>query len=326
MQQLTKLSLNLLEKSLAPSTKRNYEGAFNRYEMFCQCHSLSPIPLEQENLILFVTFLSTYSSYSNIKMHLAALRYKSIMRISSSPIPDFQRLYYVVRGVKRSQGKSCKKPLRAPVTPSMLIMIRSSLFRSTRLYEDKAMLWAAILTAFFGFLRVSEYTSSHKTKYDPDTTLVFSDVSIKENKAEVNIKTSKTDPFRQGVVIEIARNGSQLCPVSALSEFLVFRPGIPGPFFRFHNGKFLTRNDINKVLKESTNNKVNMSSHSLRIGAASTAATMGCPKWLIQFMGRWTSDCYRDYIRVSSAMISKTSRALANCNSTNIPIFHPDVQ
>ena len=325
MQQLNEWSQRLLEKSLAPSTKKNYNGALKRYEMFCHYHFLSSFPLEEKTLILFVTFLATYSSYSNTKLHLAALRYHSIMQISPSPIKNFQKLYYVLRGIKRLQGKKRKKPLRAPITPAILNKIQSFLVKSTKLYEDKVMLWAAILTAFFGFLRVSEYTSSHKTKYDPHTTLLLSDVCITEDRAKINIKTSKTDPFREGVVIELARNGSNLCPISALSEFLQIRPSTPGPFFRFHNGKFLSRGDINKVLKESTDNHVNMSSHSLRIGAASTAAAMGCPKWLIQFMGRWTSDCYRTYLRIPKSMIDKTSRALARCSSKEIAIFHPTI-
>ena len=139
----------------------------------------------------------------------------------------------------------------------------------------------------------------------------------------LNIKASKTDPFRQGVVINISANTSNLCPIRALISYLQVRTHIPGPLFRFHNGKFLTRADIDMVLRDSTKNEINVSSHSIRIGAASTAAMMGCPKWLIQFMGRWSSDCYRNYIRVHPTMIQKTSRALSRCNADTIPTFHP---
>ena len=41
-----------------------------------------------------------------------------------------------------------------------------------------------------------------------------------------------------------------------------------------------------------------MSTHSFRIGAATTAAAAGHPRWLIQAMGRWTSDCYKVYLRI----------------------------
>ena len=268
MQQLKELSTKFLDNALASTTKRNYQGAVVNYETFCRSHLLVEFPFEEETLILFVTYLATYSSYSNIKCHLAALRFESIRRTSSSPIKDFQKLYYVVRGIKRSQGNSRKRPLRAPITPTILEKIRSHLFSSTHLYVDKTMLWSAILTAFYGFLRVSEYTSTHKTKYVPSTTLLLSDLTIQEGRAKLNIKASKTDPFRQGVVIAIAENGSPLCPISALSEFLRYRIPTHGPLFRFHNGKFLTRSDVNKVLAEATGNLVNVSSHSLRLWVA----------------------------------------------------------
>ena len=75
-----------------------------------------------------------------------------------------------------------------------------------------------------------------------------------------------------------------------------------------------------------TNGLANVSSHSLRIGAASTAAAMGCPKWLIQAMGRWTSDCFRRYIRINDTTIRRTSRILANCRITVPTDFNPLIQ
>ena len=175
------------------------------------------------------------------------------------------------------------------------------------------MIWAAITTAFFGFLRVSEYTASHKTKFDPSCTLLFHDLLLDDSTAHLMIKASKTDPFRQGVRIRLATNNTWLCPVAALHNFKLLHPTGSGPLFTFKNKKFLTRTDMNTVLTSTTNGLANTSSHSLRIGAASTAAAMGCPKWLIQSMGRWTSDCFRRYIRVSDQTIQKTSRALAKC-------------
>ena len=38
-------------------------------------------------------------------------------------------------------------------------------------------------------------------------------------------------------------------------------------------------------------------SHSFQIGAASSAAAAGLPEHLIQRMGRWTSECFKTYVR-----------------------------
>ena len=186
------------------------------------------------------------------------------------------------------------------------------------------MIWAFLLIAFFGFLRVSEYTASHKTKFDKFSTLCIEDVTLDGHSFSLNIKTSKTDPFRQGVVIQIAKNKSLLCPHEALQRYLHHRLPTSGPLFLFHNGRFLTRSDVNSVLRDATNGNLSVSSHSLRIGAASTAAAMGCPKWLIQYMGRWNSECFKNYIRVPEAMIHKTSRALARCDAAMVQRFVPN--
>ena len=187
------------------------------------------------------------------------------------------------------------------------------------------MLWAALLTAFYGFLRVSEYTSLYKKSYDSTTTLLFSDMTFTSDGAVIiYIKASKTDPFRQGVPLRIESNGSSLCPVAALRHFSRVHPSRRGPLFTFHNGCFLSRKDVNFLLVSTTEGLANISSHSLRIGAASTAAAAGCPKWLIQALGRWSSDCFRDYIRIPSSTIKKTSKKLAKCTSADIDSFDPD--
>ena len=56
----------------------------------------------------------------------------------------------------------------------------------------------------------------------------------------------------------------------------------------------------------------NMSTHSFRIGAATTAAAAGYPKWAIQTLGRWSSDCYKTYIRIPESTTNSLSQALAN--------------
>ena len=73
-----------------------------------------------------------------------------------------------------------------------------------------------------------------------------------------------------------------------------------GPLFSFQGGKYLTRKDISNVLHEFLpHNTKGISSHSFRIGAASA----GYPRWLIQSLGRWSSDCFRSYIRIPNSTI-----------------------
>ena len=303
--------------SIAPTTRRNYSAATNTYSTFCCQHNLITFPPKEQTLILFATHIASYSSHSDVKVHLSAIKHHSIIQGHHIPFRDFEKLYLLLRGIKRAQGPSYSLPKRLPITPHLLKIIQQNLFNSSRLFEDKLMLWAAITTAFFGFLRISEYTASRKTQYDPTTTLLFTDITIRNDSAHLHLKTSKTDPFRHGVTVRIQANNTTLCPINALRLYLANHPYPHGPLFTFRNGTFLTRADINKTLRDTSDGAINISSHSLHIGAASTAAAMGCPKYLIQSMGRWSSDCFRRYIRIADATLKKASRDIA---SSNIPV------
>ena len=187
------------------------------------------------------------------------------------------------------------------------------------------MIWAAMMTAFFGFLRVSEYTSSHVKSYDPATTLCRTDLTIiSSTTIDIYIKASKTDPFRQGFTIRLMRKRSLLCPVKALLDFIRSSPHTNAPLFTFQDGRFLTRKGFATILnKVKPIHLSNMSSHSFMIGAASTAAAAGHPRWLIQALGRWSSDCYKTYLRISNHTKNLVSQSMASTINISAT-FDPD--
>ena len=66
-------------------------------------------------------------------------------------------------------------------------------------------MWAACCTAFFSFLRCSEFTVPLLKEHDPDSHLSLADISfdsrIEPSMVRIHIKQSKTDPFRQSVYV-----------------------------------------------------------------------------------------------------------------------------
>ena len=91
------------------------------------------------------------------------------------------------------------------------------------------MFWAAFCTAWFGFLRVSEFTSL-PSGFDPAVHLSLNDVAV-DSSVFLTIKAFKTDPFCKGVQLYIPRTDRLLSPVSSLSYFLHRRGNLPGPLF-----------------------------------------------------------------------------------------------
>ncbi len=171
-------------------------------------------------------------------------------------------------------------------------------------------------------------TSPTTKTFDPDITALRSDLYRGTDFYAINIKSSKTDPFRRGVVLKVYKNGSELCPVIALDKYLAMsweNRSISNntPLFRFYSGKYLTRRDVSIALRRFSGGTENISSHSLRIGGATTLASLGQPSWLIQSMGRWSSDCYKDYLRLSDDVVKSASKAMAEQPGC-IRLFDPD--
>ena len=110
---------------------------------------------------------------------------------------------------------------------------------------NSAILWAAFSTAWFGFLRISEFTFQ-PSGFDPSVHLSISDLAMdyhhRTSGMLLLIKASKTDPFHQGVRLFLPRTGGALpsCqPLSLTCIAVVIRPvrcsslqtGNPSPAF-----------------------------------------------------------------------------------------------
>ena len=130
---------------------------------------------------------------------------------------------------------------------------------------------------------------------------------------QVFIKASKTDPFRQGCNILIGLGLPPLCAVQAVVSYLALRGHRPGPLFLLENGLPLTRSLVTDRLRAiplSAGLPGDFSSHSFRIGAATSAARACVPDHLIQVLGRWKRDAYKQYIRTPPDLITRAAKSL----------------
>ena len=130
-------------------------------------------------------------------------------------------------------------------------------------------------------------------------------------RVQVRIKQSKTDPFRRGVNIYVGRTGADLCPVSAMLDYLNVRGMSAGPLFKFEDGRPLTRqrfvDEVRKGLKLAGINQDKYSGHSFRSGAATTAAARGVEDSIIKTLGRWESLAYLQYVKISRSELAGIS-------------------
>ena len=250
----------------------------------------------------FVGYLAQSIKHSSIKCYLAAVRHLHIRMGYELDLKKIARLQLVCRGVKRSQGDHTRVLL--PITIHHLQLFYALLAVPYTKHFDSLMVWAAITLAFFGFLRLGELTCN--SKFSPEIHLAPRDVRFFPHQGNpdymtLGIEASKTGPFRSGHTITIGKTGLPLCPISAM--------------FIYSSGEPLTKtalvSETRTLLSRSGLNSSLYAGHSYRIGAATTAASVGLPAWLIKTMSRWSSDCYARYVRVPHSVLSDVSKTLA---------------
>ena len=220
----------------------------------------------------------------------------------------------MLRGIKLIQAKGAKEPRCLPNTLQHLSKLKQE-WLSKGKYFDGTMLWAAASLCFFGFMRSGELTIPSESSYDMSAHLSFEDVSVdtvqNSKVLRIQLKASKTDPFRLGVDIFVGRTGNELCPVSAVLSYMVRRGPTPGPFFKFVSGVPLTRPKFVAEVKEALAiagvDSGRYSGHSFRSGAATTAASRGVGDTVIKMLGRWKSSAYQLYIKTPREQLAAYS-------------------
>lgn len=310
--------------ALAPTTKATYKQGRSVYVQFCkfvhlECRTDFIVPPDNNIMLLFVSYLAYYRhlTYAGIKPYIYAIRNWAIDQGFKDPTKHHGKKWYkfqsLVAGIKRAtcKRKRIRKPLKISTIKKIVACIHGLHWKNC----DKLSIKAAILLAFFGFLRSSEYTV---TPTNQTSFLRKRDAKIREGAKcgtiKLRLKKSKTDQYNASTVI-ICGNGLDICPVNAMRSYLnETRIRADSALFWFRNKPLSQRkfNEILKnILKELGMNAKLFSSHSLRSGAASTAACKGVPAWLIQKLGRWSSDCFKIYIPQPTVALRKAQRSMA---------------
>ncbi len=186
------------------------------------------------------------------KSYLAVVRHTQIsLGLGDMNMGQMPQLEYVIRGMKRLARPSGRT--RLPITPELLRGMQVA-WQSHPNPKDAVMLWAAATICFFGFLRAGEVVIPGDHELDPAIHLAHGDVTV-DNVQDpkfivVVVKASKTDPYRKGVRVYLGRVPGELCPVAVLS-YMVSRGSQPGPFFKFYDGRSLTRKRFVAAVREA---------------------------------------------------------------------------
>lgn len=297
---------------LAERTRSSYSTARKSYILHCGMRGVAAFPVTVISLSSWITALGLRClSHKTIKSYMTGVRsYYVELGASKEDLEIFHTplLERVIAGIRRFNGEPNVKE-RHPITRPVLRAMLTRLDKNTR---KGANLYAAFCLAFAGFLRMGEFTwargelnSEFQNWY-----ITRGSVLLSEDRLQLSLPASKTDPFRQGVTLTIAATGDEACAVAALRHlFDRFPAPLNSPLFDTGHGfsrQFVT-DSLRSILKE-LGFTGNYSGHSFRRGAATSAREAGLSDGEIQLLGRWKSDAYKLYIQANPAVIWIVSR------------------
>jgi hypothetical protein len=177
---------------------------------------------------------------------------------------------------------------------------------------DKQVIWAAATTGFFGTVRMGEILASAEKSFSPGSDLLWEDVRCSSSSSLlIHLKNPKSG-IPGGEKVDLFEfPGYDCCPVQALRNLRAKQIEAGNsdeslPVFRFLSGKNLTCSVMNKTLADllpdfCSPGLDSVTCHSFRAGIPSILAMF--PDLVtsdqIKGWGRWQSDCYMLYTRLS---------------------------
>ena len=202
------------------------------------------------------------------------------------PYKTYPVLNLIMKGARKQYAlKSNHKLTRQPIIMRILKHMLQELREPTcHLWKhDKRMLAAAFTLAFFGLLRISEFTVPSRKSFDPRKHATIASIKWRQNHFKFTFKSSKTDQLGCGQDVYITRVGRRNCPFLAMRQYYSGLNGLPNnaPLFMFRTGHPLTRHSclthLRIVLAAAGYQPLAFNTHSFRIGAATSAAKAGLP-------------------------------------------------
>jgi hypothetical protein len=285
--------------SLRLNTQRAYSTRQRTYRSLCRSIGIDPeLPITERRLCAVCILFTQSNRITGLPGFLSAVNHY-VLALGHSPLPRGPLFDRVRAGLANWYGDTNFHEPSKAITSAALSTIHPRLDLAS--FTD-ARDWCACLFAFFGLLRIKEYTCSG---------LLTQHVTAAPWGINLSIPFSKTSLIPTSVAI--IRRDDALCPVAAFSAYTAlvpprFRePGLP---FFLHSPSSTTplsdvtftrafRRWIRDHLQEPPDD---YSGHSFRRGGATAMQLAGVPESTIAAHGRWKSLAYRTYFDVQHSL------------------------
>ena len=314
LKQLATVNLpNLLMSAKATSTTKKYIASWKQWEKWASSTpEIVSFPVNPFHFALYVSHLANTGLKTVADSAAAAVSWVHGLAGLTSPTTN-SLVKSSLQGFKRLNSSPTVR--KEPITPVILAKILASHGHSTATLADLRVLFICFVS-YAGFLRFNDLSS-----------VTRKDCVITTDRMTIHLSRSKTDQFRQGADVVIARTFRSTCPVVAAERYLMaLGDPVDSPLpvlRRFTNTKSglipsvyplsytRTREIVLDALKPLVPDISVYGLHSLRSGGASAACNSSVPSFLISKQGRWKTETARNaYMKISPSTSLLASKSL----------------
>jgi integrase len=304
----------------APDTpSKAYGATVARFERLAQQFGWlnkdgSLYPVSRNVLHKYIAFHEKQVKPQSIMSYLSALKEKheQLGFLEWKDVRFHNSTLRILKNIKRNHVHMAAKQSK-PITIQQLAILKSRLTLSN---PRHSLFWAVATVAFHAMARLGEMLPADDTRAQWSVRLAHLTLGNGENGpyATITLPRSKTHDPNIKATLAIWADGSDTCPWAAIKAYLKLRldtryASDSDALWCIENGKAISKRWFLEALAQYLP-EYEVTGHSFRAGGATHLALRGYPKWIIQRLGRWTSDAFEVYIRTKPELLIAFAQAL----------------
>ena len=341
----------MIEQAIQDSTNDGYKSAFRQYLRFCHQIGITPLPLDEIKILFWLAHRT-----SEVKANSALTNYYGVKKLAlyyGYPTEDtsWHWLKQAKTTIKEIFGTNTPDK-RLPITFEMLEKMYP--YFNMYNYED-LMMYTLMVCAATGLMRTSEICAKHK-KVDPNKQDKASVMALwnrqltpyRDEKTGLlthyscNIRATKNEKGKCAVDIVWAIGKWPVSPCELMTQYLHARMKIArkntnlslspnAPLFQMLDGSICTIKDVqqrlNILIAAMKLDPLKYTIYSFRIGGATSLARRGVDHRMIQIAGRWRSEAYALYIRmtIKSMAVNQAHFLQADVVNRDVVFLHQNI-
>ena len=298
------------------NTVKNYYNAFVTWDKWAKMYGVCSLPAQPVSFALYLLArIQQGATHAVVKGAFYGVKY--VHNFYMQPDPTEQVLVInMLEAAKRLDTHVVAK--KEPITSAILQKLYTVTVKSRGTLNDVRVMCFCIL-GYSGFLQYEECASLRVCDFLFETTHM-----------KIFVEKSKTDQYRDGKWLFIARGDTELCPIKIVQEYFakcaitdltsdqyLFRAIAKGKGYEKlqNTNKPLSYTRVREILlaglKEIGVDTKLFGTHSLRSGGATEAANAGIPDRLFKKHGRWRSESAKDgYVKDDIQQLLTVSMSL----------------